>query len=191
MSALSGDQPNGDEPAPQSAIRQTFSGIHAADMSYRSPIGAAEGLDIHASHPCSPPGDRFRCAVTAMLLAITPASAATSAPAVATAIGSGSLAGVTSVAAAGATDTVPTLAARLAAVKAAKQINYYPSTAGWSAMWTSFDAAKIDADLAKAPRSAPTTSGPSSSRSVRLPDAEGRVHRQARQVRQPSPPRTA
>jgi hypothetical protein len=48
------------------------------------------------------------------------------------------------------TATVPTLATRMAAVKAAKSINYYPSTAGWSKMWSSFDATKIDADLAKA-----------------------------------------
>ncbi|MBW6436043.1 cellulase family glycosylhydrolase [Actinoplanes hulinensis] len=29
-------------------------------------------------------------------------------------------------------------------------MNYYPSNAGWSAMWTNFDAARVDADLAKA-----------------------------------------
>jgi hypothetical protein len=46
--------------------------------------------------------------------------------------------------------TVPTKASRLAAVKAAKAINYYPSTAGWSKMWSSFDATKVDADFAKA-----------------------------------------
>jgi hypothetical protein len=44
----------------------------------------------------------------------------------------------------------PTLAARLAEVKVAKTINYYPSNAGWSRMWTNFDAAQIDADLARA-----------------------------------------
>ena len=44
----------------------------------------------------------------------------------------------------------PTMAGRLAAVRAAKSINYYPSHAAWSAMWTSFDATRIDADLAKA-----------------------------------------
>ena len=49
-----------------------------------------------------------------------------------------------------AADPTPTLASRLAAVKVAKSINYYPSTAGWSAMWSNFDAVKIDADLAKA-----------------------------------------
>ncbi|GIF07570.1 cellulase family glycosylhydrolase [Actinoplanes siamensis] len=45
---------------------------------------------------------------------------------------------------------LPTLAGRLAAVRAAKTINYYPSNAGWSAMWTNFDAMKIEADLTKA-----------------------------------------
>ena len=44
----------------------------------------------------------------------------------------------------------PTLASRLAEVKTAKAINYYPSTAGWSKMWTNFDSTKIDADLDKA-----------------------------------------
>ena len=44
----------------------------------------------------------------------------------------------------------PTLAGRLAAVKVAKTLNYYPTTAGWSAMWTSFNPTRIDADLAKA-----------------------------------------
>jgi Cellulase (glycosyl hydrolase family 5) len=44
----------------------------------------------------------------------------------------------------------PTLASRLAAVKTAKSVNYYPSAAGWSRMWSSFDAARIDADLARA-----------------------------------------
>ncbi|BBH64012.1 hypothetical protein ACTI_06970 [Actinoplanes sp. OR16] len=45
---------------------------------------------------------------------------------------------------------VATKASRLAATISAKTINYYPSDAGWSAMWTSFDAARVDADLAKA-----------------------------------------
>jgi hypothetical protein len=44
----------------------------------------------------------------------------------------------------------PTMAERMAAVKTAKSINYYPSDAGWSAMWTSFDATRIDKDLARA-----------------------------------------
>jgi len=48
------------------------------------------------------------------------------------------------------TAATPTLAGRLAAVKAAKAINYYPSTAAWSKMWSSFDATKVDADFAKA-----------------------------------------
>jgi len=48
------------------------------------------------------------------------------------------------------TVTVPSLADRLAAVKVAKTINYYPANAGWSKMWTSWDAPRVDADLAKA-----------------------------------------
>jgi hypothetical protein len=52
---------------------------------------------------------------------------------------------------------VPTLASRLAAVKAAKTINYYPATAGWSKMWTNFDPATIDADMAKAQALGATT----------------------------------
>ncbi|MEV4344633.1 glycosyl hydrolase [Actinoplanes sp. NPDC049596] len=56
----------------------------------------------------------------------------------------------TTVKAATTTVTTPTLAGRLAAVKSAKTLNYYPSAAGWSKMWTSWDANKIDADLAKA-----------------------------------------
>jgi hypothetical protein len=47
-------------------------------------------------------------------------------------------------------ETAPTLAGRLAAVKTANSINYYPAGAGWSKMWSSWDAAKVDADLAKA-----------------------------------------
>ncbi|NMO53244.1 cellulase family glycosylhydrolase [Actinoplanes sp. TBRC 11911] len=47
-------------------------------------------------------------------------------------------------------ETTPTLAGRLAVVKIAKSINYYPAGAGWSKMWSSWDAAKVDADLAKA-----------------------------------------
>jgi cellulase (glycosyl hydrolase family 5) len=49
-----------------------------------------------------------------------------------------------------AAGTAPTMASRLAATPAAKSINYYPSGAAWSTMWTEFDAARIDADLAKA-----------------------------------------
>ncbi|BBH67728.1 hypothetical protein ACTI_44130 [Actinoplanes sp. OR16] len=49
------------------------------------------------------------------------------------------------------TTTAPaTLSGRMALVKTAKSINYYPSDAGWSAMWTGFDAARIDQDLARA-----------------------------------------
>ena len=48
------------------------------------------------------------------------------------------------------TTTAPTLATRLAAVQTAKSLNYYPSAAGWSKMWMSWDPAKVDADLAKA-----------------------------------------
>ncbi|XVV14925.1 cellulase family glycosylhydrolase [Actinoplanes sp. CA-131856] len=44
----------------------------------------------------------------------------------------------------------PTLAGRMAAVTTAKQINYYPSGAGWTRMWTAFDPAVLDADFAKA-----------------------------------------
>jgi hypothetical protein len=43
----------------------------------------------------------------------------------------------------------PTMTDRMAAVQTAKSLNYYPSDAGWSAMWTGFDPVKIDADLAK------------------------------------------
>jgi len=46
--------------------------------------------------------------------------------------------------------TTPTLASRLTLVKAAKTLNYYPDTAGWSRMWTNFNATQINADLAKA-----------------------------------------
>jgi hypothetical protein len=55
------------------------------------------------------------------------------------------------------TITVPTLAGRLAAVKAAKAMNYYPSAAAWSKMWSSFDATKVDADFAKAQALGATT----------------------------------
>ncbi|MCU7729313.1 glycosyl hydrolase [Actinoplanes sp. KI2] len=49
-----------------------------------------------------------------------------------------------------ATDDVGRWGERLAAVQAAKQINYYPSAAGWTKMWTAFDPATVDADLARA-----------------------------------------
>jgi cellulase (glycosyl hydrolase family 5) len=51
---------------------------------------------------------------------------------------------------AAAAETAPTLATRLAAVKVAKTLNYYPDTAGWSKMWSDFNATQINADLAKA-----------------------------------------
>ncbi|WP_433791487.1 cellulase family glycosylhydrolase [Actinoplanes sp. CA-252034] len=47
-------------------------------------------------------------------------------------------------------ETAVTLKSRLAAVTTARTINYYPSNAGWSAMWTNFNAARIEDDLAKA-----------------------------------------
>jgi hypothetical protein len=62
----------------------------------------------------------------------------------------------------------PTLASRLAAVKAAKSINYYPSTAGWSKMWTAWDAAKVDADLARA-----AALGATNVRAIIFPNAFG------------------
>ena len=55
------------------------------------------------------------------------------------------------------TTTIPTLSSRLAAVKTAKAMNYYPSTAAWSKMWSSFDATKVDADFAKAQALGATT----------------------------------
>ncbi|MEU8813637.1 cellulase family glycosylhydrolase [Actinoplanes sp. NPDC048796] len=75
--------------------------------------------------------------VDSAAFAKTTAKAATPAKAVATTVKA-------------AATSVPTLASRLNAVKNAKTLNYYPSAAGWSKMWTSWDAAKIDADLAKA-----------------------------------------
>ncbi|MFI1990525.1 carbohydrate binding domain-containing protein [Actinoplanes sp. NPDC020271] len=48
-----------------------------------------------------------------------------------------------------ASGVAPTLAGRLAAVAGSKTMNYYPSGAGWSAMWTRFDAEQIDSDLAR------------------------------------------
>jgi hypothetical protein len=49
-----------------------------------------------------------------------------------------------------ATPAVKATTSRLAALQTAKPINYYPSAAGWTKMWTSFDARTIDADLARA-----------------------------------------
>ncbi|WIM93533.1 cellulase family glycosylhydrolase [Actinoplanes oblitus] len=66
------------------------------------------------------------------------------------------------------TTVAPTLASRLAAVKVAKTINYYPSDAGWSAMWTGFDPVAIDADLATA-----ATLGADNVRVIVFPDTFG------------------
>ncbi|MEV6348542.1 cellulase family glycosylhydrolase [Actinoplanes sp. NPDC051851] len=49
-----------------------------------------------------------------------------------------------------AATVAPTMAARLTAVQSAKTMNYYPSDAGWSAMWTAFDPVAIGEDLAQA-----------------------------------------
>jgi hypothetical protein len=81
---------------------------------------------------------RLRATVVASVLtfgAVLPSMPAPAAPA----------SGVSAKAAA-----APTLAGRLAAVRTAKSLNYYPSDAAWSAMWTDFDAKRIQADLAKA-----------------------------------------
>ena len=87
-----------------------------------------------------------------LLLAVAPALAAM--PAGAASAGAAPAYGVTGssmmLSAQPATDTTARLAERLAAVKAAKQINYYPSAGAWSKMWTAFDAEAIDADLATA-----------------------------------------
>ncbi|AEV87784.1 glycosyl hydrolase [Actinoplanes sp. SE50] len=64
--------------------------------------------------------------------------------------GAGAPAGATAAPAKATVKGTPTLASRLDAVRTAKTINYYPSNAGWSAMWTRFDAARIEADLTKA-----------------------------------------
>ncbi|WP_344301146.1 cellulase family glycosylhydrolase, partial [Paractinoplanes deccanensis] len=44
----------------------------------------------------------------------------------------------------------PTLASRMAAVQNANVINYYPSNAGWTFMWTNFDVIRVHADLNQA-----------------------------------------
>ena len=95
---------------------------------------------------------RTRAAVLAssLLLAVAvPASESMAAPvtepaAGATALPVGSFAPLT------AASEPATLASRLAAVQTARTINYYPSNAGWSAMWTAFDAARVEQDMAKA-----------------------------------------
>ncbi|WP_045742843.1 cellulase family glycosylhydrolase [Actinoplanes rectilineatus] len=62
----------------------------------------------------------------------------------------------------------PTLTGRLNASLVAKTINYYPSDAGWSAMWTRFDAVRIEADLTKA-----ATLGADNVRVIIFPQAFG------------------
>ncbi|BCJ46968.1 hypothetical protein GCM10010168_35120 [Actinoplanes ianthinogenes] len=59
-------------------------------------------------------------------------------------------AGVLAPSAPAAADPGAGLADRLAAVRTARTINYYPSDAGWSAMWTRFDPVRVDDDLARA-----------------------------------------
>ncbi|GAA4603573.1 hypothetical protein GCM10023107_64610 [Actinoplanes octamycinicus] len=59
-------------------------------------------------------------------------------------------AGVLAPPAPAAADPGTTLADRLAAVRTARTINYYPSDAGWSAMWTRFNPVRVDEDLARA-----------------------------------------
>ncbi|MEU4688183.1 cellulase family glycosylhydrolase [Actinoplanes sp. NPDC023714] len=99
---------------------------------------------------------RSRAAILAsslLLAVVTPAGEATAATkptptpkSKAVAVKSGMQAGAVKVQG----SVVATKASRLDATLSAKTINYYPSDAGWSAMWTSFDAARIDADMAKA-----------------------------------------
>ena len=67
-----------------------------------------------------------------------------------------------------AADTAPTLASRMAAVKVAKTLNYYPDTAGWSKMWTNFNATQINTDLAKA-----QTLGANNVRAILFPTTMG------------------
>jgi hypothetical protein len=82
----------------------------------------------------------FPAFLTVLLLAGTPANAAFDATATGT-----SLATTTS-----PTDDAGRLAERLTATRTAKQINYYPSAAGWTKMWTAFNPSTVDADLARA-----------------------------------------
>ncbi|GIF03436.1 cellulase family glycosylhydrolase [Actinoplanes siamensis] len=67
-----------------------------------------------------------------------------------------------------AESVAPDLSTRMSAVTSAKTINYYPSDAGWSAMWTNFDPVAIDADLAKA-----ASLGANDVRLIVFPDAFG------------------
>jgi hypothetical protein len=86
----------------------------------------------------------LRTAVLAVALTLGVTAPAVQAPANAAAKTPGvKAATVTSV------DPAPTKASRLARTLAAKTINYYPSNAGWSAMWANFDAVRINTDLAR------------------------------------------
>jgi hypothetical protein len=67
-----------------------------------------------------------------------------------------------------AVEAAPTLASRLAAVKTSKSINYYPSLAGWSKMWSSWNPARVDADLARA-----TALGATNVRAIIFPNTFG------------------
>ncbi|MEU4160799.1 cellulase family glycosylhydrolase [Actinoplanes sp. NPDC026670] len=80
----------------------------------------------------------------------------------------GLLLSLTPAAPARAADLTPTLASRMAAVLTAKTINYYPSNAGWTFMWTSFDPVRIDTDLARA-----ATLGATDVRAIIFPQAFG------------------
>ncbi|GIE82548.1 hypothetical protein Aph02nite_84980 [Actinoplanes philippinensis] len=62
----------------------------------------------------------------------------------------------------------PTRASRMAAVLAARTINYYPSNAGWTYLWTNFDPVRIDTDLARA-----ATLGATDVRAVIFPQTFG------------------
>jgi hypothetical protein len=111
------------------------------------------------------PRRRVAALATSLLLGLAlPAAPAAGKPATAKPAATKALAKVTTA----TTTTVPTLAGRLAAVKAAKTINYYPATAGWSKMWTSWDAVRVDADLAKA-----AALGATSVRIIIFPNAFG------------------
>ena len=85
--------------------------------------------------------------LTALLLGAGPASGAMSYTGTGT---TGATTATPIAATASLTEIAPMLARRLATVQAAKQINYYPSAAAWTRMWTTFDAETTDADLAKA-----------------------------------------
>jgi hypothetical protein len=90
--------------------------------------------------------NRARLCATVLASSLLAGAVCLGSPAQAAAVAAAS--GQATVSAAAA--AVPTLANRMAAVRVAKSMNYYPSDAGWSAMWTSFDATRIDRDLARA-----------------------------------------